>query len=129
MGLQVTRAEIEMDEYYIQTTKATQTDCKNKQEFQYPVSQNEYSQFQIPAYTFALVTSFSSAIFLIGVIGNLIVMFIILRNRDMRNATNMCLLSLSAADMLVLCVCMPSALVEFYGKDVWYLGETLCKYL
>ena len=47
----------------------------------------------------------------------------------MRNATNMCLLSLSAADMLVLCVCMPSALVEFYGKDVWYLGETLCKYL
>ena len=67
----MTRAEIEMDEY-IQTTKATQTDCKNKPEFQYPVSQNEYSQFQIPAYTFALVTSFSSAIFLIGVIGILL---------------------------------------------------------
>ena len=41
MVLQVTRAEIEMDEY-IPTTKATQTDCKNRQEFQYPVSQNEY---------------------------------------------------------------------------------------
>ncbi len=98
-------------------------------DLQYPVTQNEYNQFQIPGYTFALVTTFSSLIFLVGILGNLVVMFIILRNRDMRNATNMCLLSLSAADMLVLCVCMPSALIEFYGKDVWYLGEVLCEFV
>ena len=131
MGFQVTRTrtngDMSMEEYF--PTKIAQTECnKNKQGFQYPVPQNEYGQFQIPAYTFALVTSFSSVIFLVGIVGNLVVMFIILRNRDMRNATSMCLLSLSAADMLVLCVCMPSALVEFYGKDVWYLGEILCEY-
>ena len=94
-----------------------------------PSPQNPPHHMQIPTYTFGFVTTFSSVIFLVGIIGNLTVFFIILHNRDMRNATNMCLLSLSAADMLVLCVCMPSALVEFYGKDIWYLGKTMCKFL
>ena len=25
-------------------------------------------------------------------------------------------------------ICTPSTLVEFYGKDVWYLGNTMCEY-
>ena len=56
------------------------------------------------------------------------VVYIVLRNRDMRNATNVFLLNLSMADLLVVLICMPSALAEFYGKDVWYLGPVMCKY-
>ena len=56
------------------------------------------------------------------------VVYIVLRNRDMRNATNVFLLNLSVADLLVVLICMPSALAEFYGKDVWYLGPIMCKY-
>ena len=60
--------------------------------------------------------------------GNAMVVYIVLRNRDMRNATNVFLLNLSVADLLVVLICMPSALAEFYGKDVWYLGPIMCEY-
>ncbi len=59
--------------------------------------------------------------------GNAMVVYIVLRNREMRNATNVFLLNLSVADLLVVLICMPSALIEFYGKDVWYLGPVMCK--
>ena len=49
----------------------------------------------IPLYIFLTVTIFSVLIFVIGVIGNAMVMYIILRNKDMRSATNLCLFSLS----------------------------------
>ena len=39
------------------------------------------------------------------------------------------LANLSLADFLVLLVCMPSAAVDLYAKEVWYFGGFLCKYL
>ncbi|XP_074640174.1 thyrotropin-releasing hormone receptor-like [Tubulanus polymorphus] len=45
----------------------------------------------------------------------------------MRNSTNFFLLNLSVADLFVLTICMPSALLEFHSKDIWYLGEAMCK--
>ena len=82
----------------------------------------------IPLYMLIGVTFSYFVIFLMGVGGNIMVVWIVARNRDMRSATNVFLLSLSIADLLVLIICMPSALVEFYGRDVWYLGHTMCKY-
>ena len=82
----------------------------------------------IPLYMLIGVTLSYLVIFLMGVGGNIMVVWIVARNRDMRSATNVFLLSLSIADLLVLIICMPSALIEFYGRDVWYLGHTLCKY-
>ncbi len=55
------------------------------------------------------------------------IVYIVLWNRDMRNATNVFLLNLSVADLLVVLICMPSALAEFYTKDVWYLGPVMCE--
>ena len=81
----------------------------------------------IPIYMSIGVTLSYFLIFFMGVGGNIMVVWIVIRNRDMRSATNVFLLSLSIADLLVLIICMPSALVEFYGKDVWYLGHTMCK--
>ena len=66
--------------------------------------------------------------FYFQIAGNAVVVYIVLRNHDMRNATNVFLLNLSVADILVVLICMPSALAEFYGKDVWYLGPVMCKY-
>ena len=81
----------------------------------------------IPVYMLTGVTLSYLVIFFMGVGGNIMVVWIVIRNRDMRSATNVFLLSLSIADLLILIICMPSALVEFYGKDVWYLGHTMCK--
>ncbi len=87
----------------------------------------EAPDMSTPLYILVLVTLFSGIIFVIGVLGNAIVMCIILRNHGMHSSTNMSLFSLSVADIMVLVICMPSALSEFYGKEVWYLGQFMCK--
>ncbi|XP_064617180.1 QRFP-like peptide receptor [Liolophura sinensis] len=45
----------------------------------------------------------------------------------MRVPNNFFFASLSIADLLVLVICQPSALLEFYAKDRWYLGTAMCK--
>lgn len=81
----------------------------------------------LPSYIFVYVTILNIVVFSVGVVGNVLVLTTIFRMRDMRNTMNYFLCSLSVADLLVLLICQPSAMLEFYGKDVWYLGEFLCK--
>lgn len=85
-------------------------------------------QLNYPLYMTICVSLFYTIIFLCGVGGNVLVLFVVWRNRDMRNSTNLFLVNLSAADLLVLIVCMPTAMAEFYGKEIWYIGEAMCKY-
>ena len=83
----------------------------------------------IPMYTFILVLMLNSIIFIIGISGNFLVVLVIARVRIMRTPTNFFLLNLSIADILVLSICQPAALMEFYSKDRWLIGEAMCKYL
>lgn len=83
-------------------------------------------QLNYPLYMTICVSLFYTIIFLCGVGGNVLVLFVVWRNRDMRNSTNLFLVNLSAADLLVLIVCMPTAMAEFYGKEIWYIGEAMC---
>ena len=94
-----------------------------------PAEEVDYSRFDPPMYIYICVTVFYSLIFTFGVLGNILVLVVVYRNRDMRNSTNMFLVNLSLADLMVLLVCMPLALMEFYTKDVWYLGEGMCEYM
>lgn len=85
----------------------------------------------LPSYTYiyVIVTLFYTIVFAVGVCGNVLVIYVIVTNHDMRTATNVFLGNLSIADLLVLLVCMPPALVELHARDVWYLGDTLCESL
>jgi hypothetical protein len=85
---------------------------------------------ELPYYTYiyVIVTLFYVIVFAVGVCGNALVIYVIVTNPDMRTATNVFLGNLSVADLLVLLVCMPPALVELHSRDVWYLGDTLCEY-
>ena len=82
---------------------------------------------EIPLYTFILVLVFNSLIFIMGIAGNFLVVLVIARVRTMRTPTNFFLLNLSIADILVLLICQPAALMEFYSKDRWLIGEAMCK--
>lgn len=47
----------------------------------------------------------------------------------MRNSTNIFLINLSVADLLVLLVCTPTVLVEMNTRpETWVLGESMCKF-
>ncbi|GFS07578.1 growth hormone secretagogue receptor type 1-like [Elysia marginata] len=80
----------------------------------------------LPTYVAAYVTLANILIFLAGTTGNVMVIVVVTRVRDMRSSINLYLVNLSIADLLVLLVCQPTALLEFYAKDRWFLGQALC---
>ncbi|CAL1536019.1 unnamed protein product, partial [Lymnaea stagnalis] len=80
-----------------------------------------------PEYMYAYVTVCNVVIFLVGVIGNVMVLLVMVRMRVMRTRVNYFFASLSAADLLVLIVCQPSAMLEFYTREQWLLGHFMCK--
>lgn len=44
--------------------------------------------------------------------------------------TGICLVcrNLSIADLLVVAVCVPTAMVDVFSEEIWYLGSEMCKY-
>lgn len=69
---------------------------------------------------------FYSMVFLVGIVGNLSVIYVLLKERSLRNFTNYLLANLSIADLLVLIACVPSGLHDLFAKERWYLGEIWC---
>ncbi|XP_071441618.1 growth hormone secretagogue receptor type 1-like [Hetaerina americana] len=81
-----------------------------------------------PAYIKTTSTLLCTIILGVGVAGNVMVPLVILRSRDMRNSTNVFLVNLSVADLLVLLLCTPTLLVEVHSRpEVWVLGPHMCK--
>ena len=65
----------------------------------------------------------------VGVGGNILVPVVVVRTRDLRSSTNFLLVNLAAADLLVLLVSLPTALVELHSRpETWVLGEPMCEY-
>jgi hypothetical protein len=82
-----------------------------------------------PSYIRTTSMVFCIIILGIGVVGNVMVPIVILKSKDMRNSTNIFLMNLSVADLMVLLVCTPTVLVEVNSRpEVWILGEEMCKY-
>lgn len=90
--------------------------------------EHSYNGIYIPLYIYIITIIVNAIIFIVGTFGNMFVIYVILRVQNMRTATNVFLLNLSAADVLVLLVCQPAGLVEFFGKDRWFLGKAMCKH-
>uniref|UniRef100_A0A3B4Z4D2 Neuromedin-U receptor 1-like n=1 Tax=Stegastes partitus TaxID=144197 RepID=A0A3B4Z4D2_9TELE len=66
------------------------------------------------------------AIFLVGVLGNLLTCAVILRYRVMQTPTNYYLLSLAVSDLLVLLLGMPLELYEMWQNYPFLFGEGGC---
>ncbi|CAF1682861.1 unnamed protein product, partial [Adineta ricciae] len=61
-----------------------------------------------------------------GLVGNFIVLFVILKNNDLKHFTNYFFANLSAADVFVLIFCIPTAIHDIWAKDQWYMGKFFC---
>ena len=81
-----------------------------------------------PLYIVLTSTLLYVLIFLIGILGNILVTIVITFSHSMKTTVNMYLMNLCVADILVIIVCMPTALADIFTKEVWYFGETMCKY-
>lgn len=83
---------------------------------------------KFPLYMRLIATFACLIIFTVGVCGNLLVPLVVIKTKYLRNSTNLFLINLSIADLLVLIVCMPTMLIELHSRpETWLLGEPMCK--
>ncbi|KAL1506200.1 hypothetical protein ABEB36_005602 [Hypothenemus hampei] len=88
----------------------------------------EYGNPVFPTYIRTTSMVFCIIIMCLGVIGNVMVPIVIFKTKDMRNSTNIFLVNLSIADLMVLLVCTPTVLVEVNSRpETWVLGKEMCK--
>lgn len=86
------------------------------------------TQLKLPLYMRIVATFACLVIFIVGVTGNLLVPLVVIKTKYLRNSTNLFLINLSMADLLVLLVCMPIVFVELHSRpETWLLGESMCK--
>ncbi len=66
-----------------------------------------------------------SAIFVLGLIGNSLVLIGIGLNKGMQTSTNLLIFNLALADILFIIVCIPTTLFGFFGR--WPFTKFGCK--
>lgn len=73
-----------------------------------------------------------SVIMLLALSGNLFVLFVVYKKKNMRRTTNVFIANMSASDILIAVIVIPRILAELYiGPRLWiisgFLGSLLCK--
>ncbi|XP_047500271.1 kiSS-1 receptor-like [Penaeus chinensis] len=64
--------------------------------------------------------------YLVGVVGNALIIFTICRYRHLKTTTNVFLASLATADLLLILICIPVKLARLFSFS-WTLGAFMCK--
>ncbi|XP_077156092.1 neuropeptide Y receptor type 1 [Paroedura picta] len=77
------------------------------------------------AMVFTLALAYG-AVILLGISGNLALIVIILKQKEMRNVTNILIVNLSFSDLLITIMCLPLTFV-YTLMDHWVFGEAMCK--
>ncbi|KAL0965305.1 hypothetical protein UPYG_G00279500 [Umbra pygmaea] len=72
-----------------------------------------------------LIVAYSTVI-AVGLLGNVGLVYIIGRQKELRNVTNILIANLSCSDILMCVVCLPVTVI-YTLMDRWVLGEALCK--
>ncbi|XP_030643574.1 neuropeptide Y receptor type 1 [Chanos chanos] len=67
-----------------------------------------------------------SAVALFGIAGNLTLILVIIRQREMHNVTNVLIANLSVSDLLMALVCLPFTFIYTF-MDHWVFGALMCK--
>ena len=70
----------------------------------------------VPFYTIVISLIMYSLIFLIGFFGNALVIIVAFFNQAHQHSTHDCLVNLSIADLLLIIVCMPSAILDLFSQ-------------
>ncbi|XP_005089627.1 neuropeptide Y receptor type 2 [Aplysia californica] len=75
----------------------------------------------------ALVLSYCVVI-ISGLIGNIFVILVVYRKKELRGSRNIYILNLSVCDVIMCSVCMPFSLVKLTVKK-WTLGLAMCRFV
>lgn len=84
------------------------------------------SIYQFERVVFSVVPAIFGMIAVLGLVGNLIVVIVIISNRQMHNTTNVLIVSLAFADLLFIVICVPFTAIG-YSVNTWPFGDVWCK--
>ena len=92
---------------------------------QHHVDDPDFDFMRRPAWRGLLMALFITVI-LVGLVGNTIVVFVVVKNRNMQNVTNIFIANLALSDIGL---CLLSLPVQLYYQltDHWIFGEIMCK--
>jgi len=90
---------------------------------------DEYMQGYIKYMSFVkyVQASIYAALFIFGTTGNVILLIIIICNKDMRTVPNMYILNLATSDVISLTINLPLSQANFMS-NTWQYGEFMCKF-
>lgn len=75
---------------------------------------------------FVIMAIAYSAVAFLGVTGNLALILVIVRQRELHNVTNVLIANLSMSDLLMAVMCLPFTFVYTF-MDHWVFGAVMCK--
>ena len=92
------------------------------------ITEMSYALIKQPVHMIAIYSLAYGIVFLLGLIGNSLVVSVVYRNPRMHNVTNYFIVNLAIADMLVCLLCLPITLLSnlFSGKSHSALCFLLC---
>lgn len=73
-----------------------------------------------------VLTAFYSVIFLVGLVGNIVALYVFLGIHRKRNSIQIYLLNVAIADLLLI-FCLPFRIMYHLNQNKWALGVVLCK--
>lgn len=92
------------------------------------MSYYEYASMKhVPLWEIIVKTIFILCIIVVSLIGNILIIVIVYRNKQMHTATNYYIVNLAVADLMVTVSCTWVALVEDVTNG-WVLGAFFCKF-
>ena len=108
------------------STTTTNVTCSND----YCVSDDEYIDM-IVSYIYPdtfewCVIVLYAIVFVVGLIGNFLVCFVVWRNKSMQTVTNYFIVNLSVADFFVILLCLPMTVLEDV-TETWFIDNVMCK--
>ena len=87
---------------------------------------NRSGDFDLERVVRILVPMVFGVIFLLGLLGNSLVILVVAFDKNMRNTTNILILVLAVADLLFIVFCVPFTAAS-YALPIWPFGRVWCK--
>lgn len=105
---------------YLNATNLTEP-CNNTCSEQHQAGLNTFEQV-----VQVVVPIVFGLILVLGFVGNLLVIIVVISNKQMRNTTNLLIINLAIADLVFIIICVPFTAME-YALTIWPFGDVWCK--